>query len=320
MAADDKPALAVALTGWDLDLWLPRLRAVLPGRGIVVVETAETALPERYYLLCWKPPAAVLHRQPAPLLILCGGAGVDDILKHDLPDGIPVTRIVNPDLTRRMVEYVVLHALYHLRRMDEAAFNQRRGLWSSKPFAAAREVTVGLMGAGEMGLAAGKVLQALGFNVIGWRRSRRAGLPFPSYAGPAELDGFLSQTDILVSLLPLTPETRGLIDGARLRKLRRGGPFAGPVLINAGRGDVAVEPDLIAALQDGTLRAASLDVFAQEPLPANSPFWGMSNAVVTPHNAADSDPDAIAVQVAEEIQRFETGAPLLHPVDRTRGY
>ncbi|MGL4395779.1 MAG: 2-hydroxyacid dehydrogenase [Hyphomicrobium sp.] len=320
MAPDDKPALAVALTGWNLDRWLPCLRNALPGRDLAVVETSETPLPERYYLFCWKPPADVLRGRPAPLLILCGGAGVDEILKNNPPQEVPVTRIVNPDLTGRMVEYVVLHALYHLRRMDEIAVNQRQGLWQSQHLAPARDVTVGLMGVGEMGRASGTALQALGFNVIGWGRSRRHGLPFRSYAGLVELDDFLSQTDILVCLLPSTPETRGLIDRSKLRKLRRGGLFAGPAFISAGRGDVAVEAELIEALQDGTLRAATLDVFAQEPLPAGSPFWGMSNVVITPHNAADSDPEAIAAAVAAEIERFEAGAPLLHPVDRVRGY
>lgn len=316
----DKSGIAVALTGWNLEHWLARLREAAPDREIFVMESCETPLPERYYFFCWKPAPELLQRTPAPLLVLSGGAGVDGILNSNPPDGVPITRIVSPDLSGRMAEYVALHCLYHLRRMDEAAMNQRQRLWQSHSFAAAREVTVGLMGVGEMGLAAAKGLLALGFNVIGWGRSRRTELPFPGFAGRGELDDFLRETDILVSLLPSTPQTRGLIDGAMLRKLRRGGKFDGPVLINAGRGDAANENELIRALQDGTLRAASLDVFEHEPLAPDSPFWQLNNVVITPHNAADSDPDAIVAAVVAEIQRFEAGEPLANPIDRKRGY
>ena len=269
------------------------------------------------------------------------------ILKHEPPEDVPITRIVDPDLTGRMVEFVVLHSaarLYHLRRMNEAAENQRRELWTAPVFPPARNVTVGLMGVGEMGRACAQGLMALGFNVIGWGRSPRGGLPFAAFSGAGGLDAFLAQTDILVSTLPSTPQARGLIDAAVLEKLRRDGPFGAPVLINAGRGvgseiatawtargvarqrirrglaqrearegigryldlynrrrplslagrkrtpDTACEDDLLRALRDGTLRAASLDVFVTEPLPASSPFWGLANVVVTPHNAADERP------------------------------
>jgi glyoxylate/hydroxypyruvate reductase A len=254
------------------------------------------------------------------MLILSAGAGVDHILKHEPPQEVPMTRIVDPDLTGRMVEFVVLHCLYHLRRMNEAAENQRRELWTAPVFPPARNVTVGLMGVGEMGRACAEGLMALGFNVIGWGRSPRGGLPFAAFSGAGGLDAFLAQTDILVSTLPATPQTRGLIDTAVLKKLRRDGPFGAPVLINAGRGDTACEDDLLLALRDGTLRAASLDVFVTEPLPASSPFWGLANVVVTPHNAADSDPEALAAAVIAEIARFEAGLPLLNPVCAERGY
>lgn len=316
----DKPAIAVALTGWDLREWLPRLSEAEPDREIVVAEAPDGPLPSRYYLLCWKPVPELLHRTPAPLIILSAGAGVDHILKCDPPEGIPITRIVDRDLTGRMAEYVVLHCLFHLRRMDEAIINQKERSWRSRSFAAARDVTVGLMGVGEMGQASARSLMALGFNVIGWGRSLRSGLPFRACAGRGELDAFLSQTDILVSLLPSTLETRGLIDAVLLRKLRRGGPFDGPVLINAGRGDGANEADVLSALRDGTLRAASLDVFEAEPLAPNSPFWPLGNVIITPHNAADSHPNAIVNAILAEIRRFEAGAPLMHPIDRARGY
>ncbi len=315
-----KPAIVLSLTGWDASAWAERLRQAAPGRDIIVPAGPDAPLPPRYHLLCWKPPREVLHRRPEPLLILSAGAGVDHILKHEPPEGVPVTRIVDPDLTGRMVEYVVLHCLFHLRRMNEAADNQRHRIWGAPSFPPARSVTVGLMGVGEMGQASARGVAAVGFNVIGWGRSQRAGLPFSSYQGAAGLEAFLAATDILVSTLPSTPQTRGLIDAAVLKKLRRDGPFGAPVLINAGRGDTANEAHLLQALQDGTLRAASLDVFATEPLPASSPFWTLPNVAVTPHNAADSDPEALTAAILAEIARFEAGAPLLNPVCAARGY
>lgn len=315
-----KPAILVAVTGWDPAPWVSRFRALAPDRTVVSLGEAGNHRPDRYHLFCWKPDPAVLAHPVSPMLICSAGAGVDHIFKANPPAGVPMTRIVDPDLTGRMVEYVVLHCLMHLRRMPEAAANQREKLWQSKDFPATREVTVGLMGVGEMGQAAAKGLQALGFAVIGWGRSRRTGLGFAAYSGSAELDAFLAQTDILVSLLPSTAETRGIINGALLRKLRRTGPFGAPVFINAGRGDGANEAELASALCDGTLRAASLDVFVTEPLPATNPFWGMDNVIITPHNAADSTPDAVARAVLAEIERHEAGLPLLHRVDPDQGY
>lgn len=317
---EGKPAIVVAITGWDIAPWIDRFRTADPARPVLSLADAENSWPARYYMFCWKPAPAVFQRSPAPLMICSAGAGVDHIFKADPPSGVPITRIVDPDLTGRMVEYVVLHCLYHLRRMDAAAVNQRSQAWRSRDFPAAREVTVGILGVGEMGQASARGLQALGFEVIGWGRNARAGLSFASYAGPAALDAFLSRTDILVSLLPSTPETRGLIDGAFLKKLRRNGAFGAPVFINAGRGDGANEAELTQALWDGTLRAASLDVFATEPLPSRSPFWSMENVVITPHNAADSTPDAVVTAVMEEIRRFEAGEAPKNPVDPARGY
>jgi glyoxylate/hydroxypyruvate reductase A len=141
-----------------------------------------------------------------------------------------------------------------------------------------------------------------------------------SFCGPGGLGAFLARTDILVALLPLTPETAGLIDLKLLRKLRRDGPLGGPILINAGRGGSQVEADIVTALKDGTLAGASLDVFQTEPLPADSPLWDLDNVVITPHVAAVSDPAALAGQIAGQIQAFERGEPLKNRVDPQRGY
>ena len=146
------------------------------------------------------------------------------------------------------------------------------------------------------------------------------GSGFESFAGADGLDAFLAGTDILVSLLPLTPETRQIVDLKLLKKLRRTGPLGGPVFINAGRGGTHVEADIMTALRDGTLAGASLDVFEQEPLPPESPLWDFDTVTITPHVAAVSDPVALARQIAEQIEAFERGEPLSNCVDRKRGY
>ncbi|MCA0423727.1 MAG: glyoxylate/hydroxypyruvate reductase A [Proteobacteria bacterium] len=315
-----KPAIVVALTGWKAEPWVARFRALLPGRTILTQAECGAERPARYHLFCWKPSAEVLAATPYPLLIASAGAGVDHILRAKPPAGVPISRVVDPDLTGRMVEYVVLHALMHLRRMPEAAMHQRARRWKGSPMPAAREVTVGLLGIGVLGQAAAAGLAALGFRVIGWSRTARGSLAFETHAGEAGLGPFLAQTDILVSLLPSTPETRGLIGTTVFRALHRDGAFGPPVFINAGRGDTVREDELIVALGDGTLRAASLDVFTTEPLPEASPLWGMETVILTPHNAADSTPDAVVAGAVAEIHRFEAGLPLKNLIDPKRGY
>jgi glyoxylate/hydroxypyruvate reductase A len=271
-------------------------------------------------VLAWKPPQETLDRLPELKVIFSLGAGVDHILSLPrLPD-VPIARIVDADLTGRMVEYVAWQALDHLRRGPDYRRRQGERLWDEVEQPAAGDVTVGIMGFGVMGAAAAGVLLRLGFKLRGWTRAPREARGVEMFSGPQGLDPFLAGTDILVSLLPLTADTKGLVDRATLRKLKRDGPLGGPVFINAGRGGTHVESDLAAALKEGTLAGASLDVFAEEPLSAESPLWALPNVTITPHVAAVSNPPALAAQIAGQILAFERGAPLNHLVDRTRGY
>jgi glyoxylate/hydroxypyruvate reductase A len=176
------------------------------------------------------------------------------------------------------------------------------------------------MGIGTLGARAAQVLQQIGFRVVGWSRSRKQVEGIECFAGCEQFDAFLRRTDILVCLLPLTPDTRGILNRDVFGKLNRASPLGAPVLINAGRGGLQNEADILASLDDGTLGGVSLDVFIREPLPADSPFWTHPKVVLTPHNAADTDPDAISRYVAEQIARFEAGAALENVVDRARGY
>jgi glyoxylate/hydroxypyruvate reductase A len=321
-----KPALLVVTTQWDPEPWAARMRALLPGRTVrctdrnALYHGPDLELAEVEYVLAWRPRQETLDRLPKLKILFSLGAGVDPIMALPrLPD-VPVVRIVDPDLTSRMTEYVVWQVLHHQRRGAEYARLQRQRRWEEVDQPVARDVTVGIMGLGVMGQSAARALVGLGFDVRGWTRTEK-GLPgVRCFHGRDGLDAFLAGTDILVSLLPLTPDTAGLIDMGMLRKLRRDGRLGGPILVNAGRGGSQVESDIIEALRDGTLKAASLDVFQVEPLPESSPLWALDNVVITPHVAAISDPASLAQQIAGQIQAFERGEPLRNCVDRRRGY
>jgi glyoxylate/hydroxypyruvate reductase A len=320
------PTLLVATRGWNPEHWAERIRAFLPDRPILCTdrhgayEGADGALPEVSYVLTWKPRQELIDQLTGLRAIFSLGAGVDHILTLPrLPD-VPIVRIVDRGLTSRMTEYVVWQVLHHLRRGAVYARHQRQHLWHEVEQPAADEVTVGLMGFGVMGSDAAEVLGRLGFPLRAWTRSPKTAPGIEMFHGPEGLDAFLAGTDILVSLLPLTPETKGLIDWKLLRRLRRGGALGGPVLINAGRGGSHVEADILEALRDGTLAGASLDVFQSEPLAKDSPLWDFENVVITPHLAAVSDPQALAGQIAEQILAFERGEPLRNRVDPARGY
>ena len=275
------------------------------------------------YALAWLPPKGVLKTLPNLELIVSVGAGVDHLLGDpELPD-VPVVRYVDPDLTGRMAEYIALQVLFHQRRMTEYQALQEQRKWGYVPEPAAHEVRVGVMGLGVMGQAALAVLQPFGYQLRGWSRTPHTIPGVACFAGGGGLDAFLEETDILACVLPQTPQTRAIIDGRLLAKLSRRGRherMPGPVLINAGRGGLQVEADIVAALNDGTLYAASLDVFEVEPLPHASPLWSHPRVVITPHNAAESTARAITRYFIRQIRAHQKGDRLENVVDRARGY
>jgi glyoxylate/hydroxypyruvate reductase A len=275
------------------------------------------------WALAWGPPPGALATVPNLELIVSVGAGVDHLMGDPALPSVPVVRYVDPDLTGRMVEYVTLHVLFHQRRMCEAIELQRASTWQYVPEPAAHEVRVGMMGLGVMGAASLQALAALGYPLRGWSRTLRSIPGVTCFAGEAGLAEFLAETDILVSVLPLTPQTRGLIDRRLLQGLSRRGRhprLPGPVLINAGRGGVQKGDDILAALDAGELYAASLDVFEVEPLAKESRFWQHPRVLVTPHNAAESTPEAIVAYLLATVARQRRGEPLENVVDRARGY
>ena len=271
------------------------------------------------YAVVWKPGADLFSRAKDLKVVFSGGAGVDHVLTlPGLPD-VPLVRFVDETLTTRMSEWVVMQCLLHLRQHQAYEAQREKRIWRELAQPQAKDFTVGIMGFGVLGQDSASKLKTLGFNVIGWSKSGRKVEGFEVF-DESGLDAFLGRTDILVGLLPLTPDTKGIFNTGLFPRLSRKGPFGAPVFINAGRGGSQVEADIVASLNDGTLHGASLDVFEQEPLPLESPFWGMDTVFMTPHASAASDVAALFRHVAAQIERLESGRPLEHLVDRSAGY
>jgi glyoxylate/hydroxypyruvate reductase A len=320
----NKGTLALLVRGrtdnWSPERWKQRFDDVCRDRRVVQLPDPAFDPAEAHYAAVWKPAPGELTAFPNLRVIFNLGAGVDALMADDsLPD-VPLVRVAVSDLTMRMTEYVVLHVLMHHRQELYLRTSQRDKRWAPRYQAPASAVCVGIMGLGTLGADAAQVLARLGFRVAGWSRNARAIDGIECFHGQAQLEPFLQRTDILVCLLPLTPQTRHVLNRKLFTQLNRTSPLGAPVVINAGRGGLQDEADILACLDDGTLGAVSLDVYEKEPLPADSPFWTHPKVVLTPHNAADVDPDEISKYVVRQIARFEAGGALENVVDRKRGY
>jgi len=312
--------ILLAIIGWDPKGWEGRFRALAPQHGIHAWPDAVGDPAKIDYACVWSPPQGLLAGYPKLKAIFSLGAGADDLLTDPkLPD-VPVVRIVDSDLTMRMTEYVVLHVLMHHRRQRLYDTQQRERLWREHAQPAASEVAVGIMGMGALGSSAAWVLHRLGFKMAGWSRTPKTVPGIETFHGPDGLEPFLRRTEILVCLLPATTETRGILNLDTFRKLRRSGGLGGAYLINAGRGTLQVDADILAALEENSLAGATLDVFPAEPLSVASPLWDHPKVTVTPHNAAQAVPQALIMNVLRQIDRVEFGIDLENVVNRNVGY
>ena len=316
-----REAVLVVAPDWDQEVWAADLRRNDPARPIHTWHPGE-ALPVCPYAAVWNPPAGALAGLHGLRVIFNLGAGVDALLTDTTLPRVPIIRTINADLTGRMTEYVVCQVLLHHRRILSYRTLQAAHQWKALRQPAAGAVGVGIMGLGELGQAAASALADLGFDVAGWSRTAKLIDNVQCFDGDAGLQTFLARTDILVCLLPATPQTNGLLNARLFARLRQNGALGGAVLINAGRGALQIEEDIVNALNTGTLVGASLDVFDPEPLAPDSPLWDDTRVVITPHVAADSDPQAICRDVMAQIRAFEAGgvSALANRVDPDTGY
>ncbi|HEX6011711.1 MAG TPA: glyoxylate/hydroxypyruvate reductase A [Geminicoccaceae bacterium] len=265
--------------------------------------------------LVWRPPSGLLRSLPNLKVVLSLAAGVDAMLADPTLPDVPVCRLVDPSRTRTMSEFVLLQALKYHRGLDIYACYQRQARWRLHLPPPPAATAAGIMGLGVLGEDAARTLHAHGFTVRGWSRTRKDLPGVACFAGTDGLGEFLGGTDVLVCLLPLTAATEGIIDAGLLARLP-----AGARLVNVARGRHLVEQDLIDALDRGHLAHASLDVFRDEPLPPEHPFWRHPRIDVTPHVASYGLPESAAEAVADNLRRLREERPLVNVVDRSRGY
>ncbi|SFZ86427.1 glyoxylate/hydroxypyruvate reductase A [Devosia enhydra] len=312
--------LLLHLSDVDEARWAERFRTALP--EVAVLRRGDAYDPAAIdYLFVWKPKPDAFEGLTGLKAVLSLGAGVDALLKHPgLPRHLPLVRYADEELSQKMTDYVVAQVTMHHRAFSRFQADQKARRWTQYYPPQSKETQVGIMGLGILGQHAATRLKALGFTLRGWARSPKQIEGMTTFAGAGELDAFLSGTDILVCLLPLTEDTRGILNRDTFGKLRRGGLKDGPAIVNAARGGHQVEADIAQALKDGTLSAASLDVFETEPLPPDSPLWDIPTCYITPHIAAISDEDAGARYFAQTIRDHMAGRPLRNQVDTSRGY
>ncbi|MGF1563367.1 MAG: 2-hydroxyacid dehydrogenase [Geminicoccaceae bacterium] len=310
-----KPKVVIQSTWPETGDWLEAFRTQAPDLDVTI--WPDVGAPEAVSAaVVWFPPQEMLDAMPA-LRVLCSlGAGVDHIIARDLrlPD-VPITRLVDPLMSQRVSHYVLSAVCRHHRMLDVYQRDQIAGRWQPQAHKDTHAFVVGVLGLGEIGTTCAQLLRAAGYPVLGWSRSPKIVDGVETYAGPEGLRACLARIDALVSLLPLTRETRGLIDRDLLSRMPKGG-----YVINAGRGDQVVLDDLIAALDSGQLSGASLDVLPQEPLPADHPLWHRDDVLITPHIAGLSNPVTGARVIIEQIRSALAGRTPAHTVDRARGY
>nr|ADI22162.1 phosphoglycerate dehydrogenase and related dehydrogenases [uncultured gamma proteobacterium HF0200_24F15] len=253
--------------------------------------------------LLWHPPPELFKSLNNLEVIFSAGAGIDHLIDcPTLPTDVPIVRMIDPALTAGMVEYVLFHVIRFHRRMDLYEQQQRRHLWNVLPQCQSEDICVGLMGMGILGAAVANALCFMGYEVRGWSRTEKVLHGVTSFVGPSDLSSFLESSQILVLLLPLTSSTMRIIDARRLGELPEGA-----CVINAGRGNLIVEEDLLDALNSGHISAAALDVFEVEPMLRDHPNWENRRIFVTPHIASITYPHSAATAITRNIERYREG-------------
>jgi glyoxylate/hydroxypyruvate reductase A len=307
--------LVLSDTGADFATWERAFRAAAPEIQLLRDAPAQDLRGIRY-CMTWKPQSGVYQRMPDLAALFVLGAGVERFIGDPtIPSGVQIVKMAEPGLTQAMEHYVLWQVLELHRGFRDLAAGQREVRWIDQTYPAPWDRKVGVMGLGALGEAVARKLQDFGFATRGWSRSVKAIEGVTVFAGGDQMAPFLDGLEILVCLLPLTPETRGILNADLFRQLA---PGAG--LINVGRGAQLNEADLLAALDSGQLSGASLDVFHTEPLPETHPFWRHPRILVTPHLASDVDPESSALAIRQQIARAEAGQALEHVADRARGY
>ncbi|MEL7464422.1 MAG: glyoxylate/hydroxypyruvate reductase A [Pseudomonadota bacterium] len=301
-------------------LWAPELKRRASDEGVAFeLFTEDDDVPrEEVDVLVLNPITGAKDLKPyaGAKLIQSIWAGVESYLANPtLPDAPPLCRMVEPGLTEGMTDYIVGHVMRHHIGLDKHIRDTANGVWDPTIPPLSRDRTVAVLGLGALGADAAKMLAALRFNVVGWSRSQKSIEGVTCLSGPDGLREALSRGEIIVTIMPLTDDTRHVLDAETLALTPKGA-----AIINPGRGPLIDDDALLAALASGQIGHATLDVFNEEPLPEAHPFWRHPNVTVTPHIAAETRLSGAAQVVIEQIARLQRGEPLWHIVDRSLGY
>jgi glyoxylate/hydroxypyruvate reductase len=297
----------------NTDEWLALLRAALPQHTVIgdVAAAADAA-----YAVVGKPASGVLAALGELQVVFSVNAGVEALLESkEVPDGIPIVRMVDDGLAAGMLEWVLATTLAWHRNLFAYRDRQLKGTWAPLREVLARDRRVTVLGAGHLGGRVAAALAQIGFSTRVWSRTPKQIAGVASLSGETALQAAIKDAEILINLLPLTPATEDLLDAPLFAQLAQNA-----VLINAGRGRHLVDQAVLKALDSGRLRAAVLDVFREEPLPASHLFWRHPGVYITPHVAAPTHASTAVAAIAENLLGFESGAALRHVVDLTRGY
>lgn len=308
-------AIVVIRQDNKLDAWKKALVAKAPNTAIY--SYLEEHPKDEITMACvWKQPAETLNKYPNLECIASFGAGVDFIFKdHSVPKHIPITRVVDPVLASDMSEFVLALILSFFKNLTTYRTDQLKKIWSPLEYKRISDATVGIMGLGALGEKLAEDLVKNQFRVIGWATSSKVIAGVEVYAGKSQRNTFLSRSNILVCLLPLTKETTGILNNKLFKELPKQS-----YVINVARGGHLVDEDLLEYVNNGHLAGAGLDVFHQEPLPAEHPFWNHPKIQITPHVASVSDINSVIPQLLENYRRLKEGLPLMNEVSREKGY
>jgi glyoxylate/hydroxypyruvate reductase A len=294
--------------------WLEAVRRAFPDVRIDGWPSAFAS--DADYALVWQPPVELLRSLARVKAIFNLGAGVDSVPDLSaLPRHLRLVRLEDAGMAEQMAEYVCHAVLRRYREFDAYAEQQRLGEWRQRPRLSKSEFTVGILGLGVLGTAVATALAPFGFPLRAWSRTQKLSTRVATSTGFSELDDFLAGVRVLVCLLPLTSQTQGLLDKARLSRLPRGA-----YLVNVSRGALIVDDDLLALLDNDQLAGATLDVFRDEPLPPEHRFWHHPRVTLTPHVSAVTLVEESVAQIAAKIGRLEAGLPITGVVGREHGY
>ena len=292
--------------------WLEGLSAALPDAQVTVWQSGA---PLADYAVVWAPPQAFFDEQTQLQAIFNTGAGVDALMKLNLPAGVPVIRLDDAGMAVQMAEYVCHALIRHFREFDGYEADMAQGRWSSRPSRDRADFAVGIMGLGVLGARVARAVAQFDFPVNGWSRSPKPLAGVQGFAGRAQLPAFLAATKVLVCLLPLTDETRDVMNFENLSRLQAGG-----YVINVARGAHLVDEDVLALLDSGHLAGATLDVFRTEPLPPEHPFWRHPKITLTPHTSARTLRSESMAQMVHKLAALQRGEPVAGVVSSAQGY